>query len=268
MSPTSYHPAACRPPHKTAVKSPPQNLNKTDSLDSSRIRRRLSRLLGLALTLTALSVLPGSVASVAAQITGITVTTSPTSLKEDDTAQTITVTATLNGGTYTTDKTFTITIAESAPAFLFPPATLNTDFTHTLDSTNNTVTILANQTSATTSFTVTAKIDNNFSEGKEYFVVTVPLSQAPNDNSTGQYITINDAVPYALSVDTALLNESDGSTDITVTATKTSGTAPTSATTVTLALGGTAVEDTDYDATIPDFTIPGQRDQRHRHAHY
>ena len=67
---------------------------------------------------------------------------------------------------------------------------------------------------------------------------------------------IDDAIPYALSVSTSLLNEADGSTDITVTATKTSGTAPSTATTVTLTLGGTAVEDTDYDATIPSFTIP------------
>ena len=256
MSHKNPRSAADRPPPKTAVNLLPQNLNKTNGLLSSRIHRTLSRLLGLALTLTALSLLPVSVAPVAAQITGITVTTSPDKLVENDTAQTITVTATLNGGTYNVDKNYTITIAESAPAFLFPPATLNTDFTHTLDSTNNTVTIPANQASATTSFTVTAKIDNDFSEGKEYFVVTVPLSQAPNDNSTGEYITIYDAIPYALSVDTALLNESDDSTDITVTATKTSGTAPTTATTVTLALGGTAVEDTDYDATIPDFTIP------------
>ena len=60
---------------------------------------------------------------------------------------------------------------------------------------------------------------------------------------------------YALSVDRNTLTERDDATTVKVTATLTSGTAPTSDTTVTLALAGTAVKDTDYSATLPSLTI-------------
>ena len=241
----------------SAPNSPPQN-RKTNSLYPSRIYPALGRLglgLGLALTLTALSVLPGSVSPAAANsnITGVVITTNPTFLIENDTATTITITATWQStsGTevFSVDKTLNISIGTGHP--FLPDATLNTDFT--VDSTNNAVTIPANATSATT--TITAKIDTTI-EGKEYFSISVPVSEAPNNNPLAAWPYIDDAIPYALSVSTSLLNEADGSTDITVTATKTSGTAPSTATTVTLTLGGTAVEDTDYDATIPSFTIP------------
>ena len=251
-----YSAVAGRPPHKTVANHPPppQNLNKNNNLQPSRLRLALSRLglgLGLALTLTALSLLPGTVSPAAADPTGITVTTSPTSLKEDNTAHTITATVTLTGGTYSADKTLTLQIYAS-PWFL-RPATEGTDFTHTLTSPNNTVTIPANATSATMTFTVTAIVDNvaENTQGETFYVNATITSPAP----TGQQFVIHDSVPYALSIDTSLLNEADGSTDITVTATKTSGTAPSTATTVTLALGGTAVKDTDYTATIPTLTI-------------
>ena len=218
--------------------------------------RTLRRLLGIALTLTALSVLPGTVSPAAAQITGLVITTNPTSVLEDGQPHTITATATLQGsGTYNEDKNFTLTLT---PGHLFfPDATLGTDFTHTLDSTNNTVTILAGQSSATTTFTVTGIIDG-LVEGNEYFVVSA--TDAPSNNPVPQSMSIMDSVPYALSVSAALLNEGNVSTTITVTATKTAGTAPSSATTVTLALGGTAVRGTDYTATFSTFTIPASTD--------
>ena len=244
MSHKNPRSAADRPPPKTAVNLPPQNPNKTNGLLSSRIHRTLSRLLGLALTLTALSVLPGTVAPAAAQITGITITTSPTSVLENDMPTSVTVTATLQGsGTYDTDKNFNLTIGLEHP--FLSDATLGTDYT--LDRTTKTITLPANASSVTTTITVTAKIDG-IVEGNEYFGVGV--TNPPNSNSISAWPYIKDSVPYALSVSKDLLNESQGSTEITITATKTSGTAPTTDTTVTLALGGTAVRDTDYTSTL------------------
>ena len=163
---------------------PPQN-RKTNSLYPSRIYPALSRLglgLGLALTLTALSLLPGAVSPAAANsnITGVVITTNPTFLIENDTATTVTVTATWQStsGTevFSVDKTLNLSIG--APHPFLPDATLNTDFT--VDSTTNTVTIPANATSATTTITITAKIDTTI-EGKEYFGVGV--TNPPNNNS-------------------------------------------------------------------------------------
>ena len=66
---------------------------------------------------------------------------------------------------------------------------------------------------------------------------------------------------YALSLSPATLTERADSTSITVTATKTAGTAPTTDTAVTLSLAGTATKGTDYaDTTPPTLTISANAD--------
>ena len=66
---------------------------------------------------------------------------------------------------------------------------------------------------------------------------------------------------YALTLSQYELTEADAATTITVTAKRMTGTAPATATTVILSLGGTATENTDYTATsISTLSIPANGD--------
>ncbi len=84
-----------------------------------------------------------------------------------------------------------------------------------------------------------------------------PSTTLGMSSSVTTTITDDDAAPtgITLSVDTATLNEADGATDVTVTATLDGGTTRTTDTAVTVTLSGTANRGSDYAATTTNVTI-------------
>ena len=112
--------------------------------------------------------------------TGITLSASPSTLGEDDAATSVTVTATLNGGTTRTSPTV-VTIGT-----LSGSATKDTDYTAgTLAS----ITIPANSTNATGSITITPT-DDLVVEGDE--TITIPGTTTVNLSVTSATVTLTD----------------------------------------------------------------------------
>ena len=116
------------------------------------------------LLLLLLLTIPGTVA--AQQSVGVRLSINLLSLTEqaDPTGNNITVTATLRGETRTEATVVTLALATSRPTspFLLPGLTLatqGTDYTTTLSSSNNTITIASGDTSATTTFTIDPTLD-------------------------------------------------------------------------------------------------------------
>ena len=178
---------------------------------------------------------------------GITLSASPSSLGEDDSATSVTVTATLQGGARSSATVVTI-------GALSGTATKDSDYTATSLAT---ITIPANATSGTGTFTVTpvsdylAELDETiWVEGTTTVGLTVSRA----------VITITDEYTnnIALSVSQSSIAENAGATQVTVTATR--QTARDVETVVKLSLAGTAKVQDDYTAPLPvTITIPANQ---------
>ena len=193
--------------------------------------------------------------------TGLTLSVNPATVTESADATTITITATLVGGTFAEDRgvLFSSTATGST-------ATEVTDYTRV---TTTTLTILAGQPSGTETFAFTAVADTVAEPAGETVVIGagVLLGSGFPDTSipvTTATITINDppaTVPtgITLSVDPAAVTESADPTTITVTATVDGGTfaVERSISFGTFAGIGTAIQGTDY-TRVPttNLTIP------------
>ena len=168
----------------------------------------------------------------------------PATVSEGASGTPITVTGTLDGSARTSATSVTVSVGGAT-------ATAGTDFATVSDFT---LTINANETSATAPFTL-VPTDDGIYEGLETLTVSGTTTGLTVDATTIT-ITDNDAAPtkVILSVDPATVSEGAGGTPITVTGTL-DGSARTSATSVTVSVGGaTATAGTDF-ATVSDFTL-------------
>ena len=191
--------------------------------------------------------------------TGVTLTTSPSSVREDSGATTVTVTATLNGGASTDPTTVNVTVADGT-------ATAGTDFS----SVNPfTVTIEAGSTSGTGTFTLTP-LDDAVAEETESLSVNGTAGSL-TVTSAAINLTDNDtpSTGVTLSVNPLSVGEGAGAIVVTVTATL-NASAGTSATTVSVTVASdTATAGDDFsggDPVYPDDRSGEQERNRHVHA--
>ncbi len=132
---------------------------------------------------------------------------------EDGTAQTVTVRATLEGGTTRTEATaVTVTVAAGT-------ATLTTDYAIT--TAPGTITIAAGAATGSTTFAITP-VDDNVFEGNETVAVTGSTTvQGLTVSAADPALTITnaDAAPasVALSADVSEVDEGDGDVEVTMT---------------------------------------------------
>ena len=176
----------------------------------------------------------------------ITLSVSPTSVGEDDDATTVTVTATL-GGSVTLDSDTAVTVSVGGGS-----ATLGTDYAAV---SNFTVTIPKESASETGTFTLTPTQDD-IAEGDETIDVT---GEADGFTVTKAEVTLTDdeTVPASitLSVSPTSVGEDDDATTVTVTATLGGSATLSTATEVTVSVGGgSATLGTDY-AAVSNFTV-------------
>ena len=178
--------------------------------------------------------------------TEITLTASPASVAEDAGAKTVTVTAATDGGTFSADRTVSVTVGASGDS-----ATSGTDYTAVRGFD---VTIVAGKTSGTGTFTLTPTDDTEI-EGDETITVA-GTSGVLTVNGTSVTLTDDDSTDLTLTVDPASVGEGDGATTVTVTA-ATDGDTFKTARTVTVSVGKSgdgATSGTDY-AAVSDFTV-------------
>ncbi len=186
--------------------------------------------------------------------TGITLTLNPPSVAEDVGNASITVTATLEGGTTQSEETVvSLSTADNT-------ATAGADYT-AVTSVN--LTIPAASASAQMTLTIPV-MDDVIDEGtgetlSVMGMTTVGLTVTPADLT----ITDNDNVPtgITLSLNPSSVGEAAGDAAITVTATLTGGTTRATETVVSLSTAnGTALMGTDYAAATATLTIPMNTD--------
>ena len=173
----------------------------------------------------------------------ISLSANPSSVGEGASATSVTVTATAKAAT-SSARTVRVQVGDSGTA------TSGTDYAAVSDFT---ITIAANATSGTNTFTLTPTQDTSV-EGSETIGVE---GASPNSTVTGTTMTLADDDSYpaiTLSADPSSVSEGASATSVTVTATAAS--AISSARTVTVSVGGsgTASPGTDY-ATVADFSI-------------
>ena len=178
--------------------------------------------------------------------TAIALTTAPTSVGEDDSATEVTVTATL-GGSVTLASATEVTVSVGGGS-----ATSGTDYTAVADFT---LTIAATDSTGTGTFTLTPTQDS-VSEGDETIDVT---GTAGDFTVTPAEMTLTDdeTAPrtIALTTDPTSVVEDDSATEVTVIATLGGSVTLSSATEVTVSVGGgSATSGTDYTA-VADFTL-------------
>ena len=184
--------------------------------------------------------------------TAVALSLDPATVAEGGGAATVTVTATLDGKARTTATA--VTVSETADG----TATSATDYAAV---SNFTVTIPANQTSATATLTFTPTNDST-AEGAETVILSGSATGLTGGTAT---LTISDddtaSTAIALSLDPASVAEDAGAATVTVTATLNAG-ARTTATSVTVSrTGGTAMSGTDY-AAVSNFTVTIPANQR------
>ena len=178
--------------------------------------------------------------------TAIALTTAPSSVREDDSATEVTVTATL-GGSVTLSGATEVTVSVGGGT-----ATSGTDYT-AVD--NFTLTIAATESSGTGTFTLTPTQDS-ISEDDETIDVT---GTAGGFTVTKAEMTLTDdeTAPGTIALTTApsSVAEDDSATEVTVTATLGGSVTLSSATEVTVSVGGgSATSGTDYTA-VADFKL-------------
>ena len=190
--------------------------------------------------------------------TGITLSVSPIAISESaGSAQSIEVTATLTGDTTWAEDTVVSVDVRGGTA------TEGTDYTIEAASKDFDITIAAGQSSKSESFELTP-VDDDIDEGaSESVTVSGTTTVGLTPSAAELTITDDDAAPtgITLSVSPSTVGESDGETDITVTATLDGTTTRATATVVAVDVrGGTATEGTDYaiasGAKDFDITIP------------
>ena len=188
----------------------------------------------------------------------ITLSASPSSVSESKASETITVTATLNVAR-TTATDVTVSVGESGDE-----ATSGTDYEAVSDFT---VTIAANKTSGTGTFTFKPKTDSAY-EGFESVTISGTTAQSGGGSNaanaantsipvTNTSLSIHDASNYpavSLSVSPSSVGEGAGATSVTVTATAASAIASSREVTVSVGGAGTATSGTDYTA-VSDFVV-------------
>ena len=178
--------------------------------------------------------------------TAITLTTAPSSVREDASATEVTVTATL-GGSVTLASATEVTVSVGGGS-----ATSGTDYT-AVD--NFTLTIAATQSTGTGTFTLTPTQDS-VSEGNETIDVTGTASDFTITKAT-MTLTDDETAPGTIALTTAPISvgEDDSATQVTVTATLGGSVTLASATEVAVSVGGgSATSGTDYTA-VTDFTL-------------
>ena len=180
--------------------------------------------------------------------TGITLTVDPVSVSEGANATTVTVTATVNGGSaYAENKVVTVAVGSGT-------AVEGTDFEAVADFD---ITIPAGTLSATGSFTLDPTEDVIDEGAGETVAVSGETAASDTVDATAVTIADNDGAPtgITLTVDPVSVSEGANATTVTVTATVNGGSAYAENKVVTVAVGsGTAVEGTDFEA-VADFDI-------------
>ena len=198
---------------------------------------------GLTVTAASLTLTDDETASMAVRLS-----VNPASVGEADGATAVVVTATLSGAVRGSATAVTVAVGDAGDS-----ATEGTDYATVSDFT---VTIGANATSGTGTFTLTPTQDV-LGEGDESIQVG---GTATGLTVTAASLTLTDdetaSTAVTLSVNPASVGEADGATAVVVTAMLDGG-ARGSATAVTVAVGDggdSATEGTDY-ATVSDFTV-------------
>ena len=175
-----------------------------------------------------------------AETTGVTLSLNPTSVAETAAATTVTVTAALNGGARSSATE--VTVSQTAGT-----ATSGTDYAAI---SNLTVTIAAEQTSGTATFTIDPTEDS-LSEGDETVIFSASASGLTSGTAT---LTITDdtAAPVAITLSLNLnsVRESTASTSIQVTASLANPAVSQTELSVSVT-GGTATAGADYVAVAP-----------------
>ena len=180
--------------------------------------------------------------------TEVTLSASPSSVREDAGATVVTVTAALDAGARAEATPVTVTVGSGADS-----AVEGTDYQSVSDLT---ITIAAGATSGTGTFTLTP-VDDGLAEGDEDLSVS---GSASGLTVVGASVTIRDddraSTEVTLSVSPSSVREDGGAATVTVTAALDAD-ARTVATPVTVTVGSgadSAVEGTDYQ-TVSDLTI-------------
>ena len=203
----------------------------------------------------------GQVEGSTAKLTGTTLT-----LSDDDTAPDVTLSAspssvTENGGA----KTVTVTATSAAAAAKArtvlvavgnrqDSATPGTDYT-VVPAFN--ITIAANATTATATFTLTPTNDTSVEDAESISISGTPESAGANFTVAGTAMTLtdDDAMPaVTLSATPSSVDEAALATSVTVKATAASAIAWARTVTVSVGKTGSAASGTDY-AAVSDFTI-------------
>ena len=178
--------------------------------------------------------------------TDITLTASPTSVAEGDSAETVTVTAATDGDTFVADRTVTVQVGASGDG-----ATSGTDYAAVTDFD---ITITAGQTSGTGTFTLTPTQDTII-EGDESITVG-GTSTGLTVNSDTVTLSDDDSTEITLRVSPSTVTENGGATTVAVTAVTDGDTFKTDRTVkVSVGDGGdSATSGTDYSA-VTDFDV-------------
>ena len=197
--------------------------------------------------------IPGSKPALEATVTltdndssDITLTASPTSASEGDSAKTVTVTASTDGGAFLADRTVTIAVGASGDG-----ATSGTDYAAVTDFD---ITIKAGKTSGSDSFTLTPTQDTVI-EGDESITVG-GTSTGVTVKSATVTLTDDDSTDITLRVSPSSLSEGAEATEVTVTA-ATDGDTFSDDRTVTVSVGkntDSATSGTDY-AAVADLDV-------------
>ena len=190
----------------------------------------------------------------------VTLSASPSLVSESKASETVTVTATINEAR-TSATAVTVSVGESGDE-----ATSGTDYEAVSDFT---VTIAANKTSGTGTFTFKPKTDTAYEGFESVTIGGTTSSGGGGSNSfganaqntsipvTNTSLSIHDASNYpavSLSVSPSSVGEDDGATSVTVTATAASAIGSSREVTVSVGGSGTATSGTDYTA-VSDFIV-------------
>ena len=186
--------------------------------------------------------------------TGLTIASvSHNQVDEDAGATNITVTAALDGTTqFTVDTPVTVEFIDRPG--VRNNATLGVDYT----ATTSNVTILAGESSVTTTITLTP-VDDTLSEGDEVARLSVKSTVFADSTGKGVKIVDNDVEPgeVVLTVDPDNVNESASSLQLTVTGTLAGVSSRVIDTVVSLELGDdTATAGEDFQSATATLTIP------------
>ena len=176
--------------------------------------------------------------------TGIALSLDPEQVTEQGGQQTVTVTAALNAGTRTADTVVTVSVAGDTATVVDDFATVG----------NFQITILATQTSATGTFSLTP-VNDAIAEGDETLTVSGTATGLTVDGAT---LTLDDddtaSTGIELTLNPTQVTEQGGQQTVTVTAMLNAG-AHTAATVVNVSVAGDTATVVDDFATVGNFSI-------------